>query len=381
VRKVPGFGVNERWVPEGALRYLDERGIQGRLFNAFHFGGYITWRDFPRRVPILDGRGHVTANLLEEIHFARAHPEHLERLRARFGLDAAVMDYPTYSGDAFEDVLGPDTDRALTSPDWALVYWDDARNQEILLTSFEQFEGGYWYAPFRPCPDQAGQTQLKRGNHSGPAGPVSDVLEIRYRAFGCADVGPVQEQYAEHLGMLRRIQTTIAGPRTFDLISARVGSLTIDAAPAASFSVSVGPTAGSGPVSATLRLQVNSPTPLTLSFTSGQEYDLALNDNAGNTIWIWSASRTFLQALHQRTVTDEWSETVEIPWPAAPRGRPAARRLHRPRNGHSVRLHALRCHRAGNYRTEAIVLRQVCDSLGFGGIGRRLVLDRGSGGS
>src|SRR5438046_403648 len=38
----------------------------------------------------------------------------------------------------------------------ALVYWDEARNQEILLTSFEQFEGGYWFAPFRPCPDQGG---------------------------------------------------------------------------------------------------------------------------------------------------------------------------------------------------------------------------------
>jgi hypothetical protein len=202
----------------------------------------------------------------------------------------------------------------------ALVYWDDARNQEILLTSFEPFEGGYWSAPFRPCPDQAGQTQLKRGNHSGPAGPVPDVLEIRYRAFGCADVGAVQEQYAEHLGMLRRIQTSIAGPRTFDLISARVGTLTIDAAPTARFSVSVGPTAGPGPVSATFRLQVNSPTPLILSFSSGQEYDLALNDSAGNTIWIWSASRTFLQALHQRTVTDEWSETIEIPWPAAAAG-------------------------------------------------------------
>jgi tetratricopeptide (TPR) repeat protein len=124
-RKVPGFGVNERWVPEGALRYLDARAIQGRLFNAFHFGGYIAWRDFPRRVPIVDGRGHVTPSLLEEIHFARAYPEHLERLRARFGLDAAVMDYPVYSGDTFEDVLGPDADRALTSPDWALVYWDD----------------------------------------------------------------------------------------------------------------------------------------------------------------------------------------------------------------------------------------------------------------
>ena len=202
----------------------------------------------------------------------------------------------------------------------ALVYWNDARNQELLLTSFEPFEGGAWFAPFRPCPEQDGQTQLKRGNHNGPAGPVPDVLEIRYRAIGCADVGPVQEQYAENLGMLRRIQTTIAGPRTYDLISARVGALTIDAAPAASFSVSVGPTAGPGPVFATIRLRVNSPTPLTLSFTSGQEYDFALNDSAGNTIWLWSASRTFLQALHQRTVTDEWSETVEIPWPTAPGG-------------------------------------------------------------
>lgn len=202
----------------------------------------------------------------------------------------------------------------------ALVYWDEARNQEILLTSFEPFEDGYWYAPFRPCPDQAGQTQVKRANYAGPAGPVSDALEIRYRSFGCADVGPVQEQYAEHLGMLRRVQTTIAGPRTFDLISARVGNLTIDVAPAARFSVSVGPTDGPGPVSATLRLQVNSPSPLTLSFSSGQEYDFALNDSAGNTLWTWSASRTFLQALHQRTVTDEWSETVEIPWPTIPGG-------------------------------------------------------------
>src|SRR5205809_12762 len=54
----------------------------------------------------------------------------------------------------------------------ALVYWDEVRSQEILLTSFEPFEGGYWFAPFRPCQDQGGQTQLKRGNHDGPAGPV-----------------------------------------------------------------------------------------------------------------------------------------------------------------------------------------------------------------
>jgi tetratricopeptide (TPR) repeat protein len=124
-RKVPGFGVNERWVPEGALRYLDARGVEGRLFNAFHFGGYIEWRDFPRRAPIIDGRGIAAPSLLEEIHFARVYPRHLAGLQARFGLEAAVMDYPTYSGDSVEEVLGPDADAALASPDWALVYWDD----------------------------------------------------------------------------------------------------------------------------------------------------------------------------------------------------------------------------------------------------------------
>jgi len=138
-RKSPGFGVNERFVPEGALRYLDARGVEGRLFNAFHFGGYIEWRDFPRRAPIVDGRGFATPSLLEEIHFARFHPEHLERLRVLFGLEAAVMDYPTYAGDPVEEVLGPDADAALTSPSWALVYWDD-----VALVYLRR--GGRWAA-------------------------------------------------------------------------------------------------------------------------------------------------------------------------------------------------------------------------------------------
>ena len=125
VLKAPGFGVNERWVPERALRYLDARGVEGRVFNTFHFGGYITWRDFPRRLPIIDGRGYVPRSLLEEIHFAHISPRNLERIRTRYGLAAAVMQYPAYPGHTVEEVLGPDADPALASPDWALVYWDD----------------------------------------------------------------------------------------------------------------------------------------------------------------------------------------------------------------------------------------------------------------
>ena len=123
-RKSVGLGADARFVPEGALRYLDGLGMTGRLFNAFHFGGYITWRDFPKRAAIIDGRGYVPGSLREEIHFARAYPEHLARLQSAYGFDAAVMDYPIYSGEGTEN-LSPHADRGLTSPAWALVYWDD----------------------------------------------------------------------------------------------------------------------------------------------------------------------------------------------------------------------------------------------------------------
>src|SRR5437667_69872 len=82
----------------GAVRFLDRIGMTGRLFNAVHFGGYIAWRDFPRRAAIIDGRGYVPPGLKEEIHFARAYPDHLARLGAAYGFQAAVMDYPVYSG-------------------------------------------------------------------------------------------------------------------------------------------------------------------------------------------------------------------------------------------------------------------------------------------
>ncbi len=124
-RKVFGVGVDERHAPERALAYLDRIGAEGRIFNAFHWGGYVAWRDFPRRSAIVDGRGYVPPDLVEEIHFARVYPGHLARLAKTYGFDAAVVEYPTYTGVRIEDVVGPDADRALTSPEWALVYWDD----------------------------------------------------------------------------------------------------------------------------------------------------------------------------------------------------------------------------------------------------------------
>jgi len=124
-RRIFGVGIDERAVPERALRYLDARSVEGRVFNVFHWGGYIEWRDFPRRAAIVDGRGQLPRGLLDEIHFARIYTQHLERLADAYDLDVAIVDYPSYSGDRPEDLVGPGADVALSSPRWALVYWDD----------------------------------------------------------------------------------------------------------------------------------------------------------------------------------------------------------------------------------------------------------------
>jgi Flp pilus assembly protein TadD len=120
----PGVGVDARGVPEGALAYLDRIGVAGRVFNAFHFGGYIAWRDYPRRAPIIDGRAWVPPELVEEIHFARVYPAHLARLQAAYGFEAAIMDYASFAGEPLEEVA-PGADAGLNSSAWALVYWDD----------------------------------------------------------------------------------------------------------------------------------------------------------------------------------------------------------------------------------------------------------------
>jgi tetratricopeptide (TPR) repeat protein len=119
----PGFGVYYDPLPEGPLRYLDRIGMTGRLYNTSEFGGYIAWRDYPGRIPIVDGRRRVPFGLRDRIQVARFDPQGLNQLQEDYGFDVAVVKYPRGT-EVFKGEV-PDVDLALTSPDWALVYWDD----------------------------------------------------------------------------------------------------------------------------------------------------------------------------------------------------------------------------------------------------------------
>ena len=75
---------------------------------------------------------------------------------------------------------------------------------------------------------QQGQAQARRIPYNGPGGSWEETLEIRYRTAQCNDAGLESEQYAENIGMVRRVVQSFTGPRAYELVYARVGSAIIE---------------------------------------------------------------------------------------------------------------------------------------------------------
>jgi tetratricopeptide (TPR) repeat protein len=119
-RKKFGFGADYSFVPEFALQYLDKNGVEGRVFNIFQWGGYIIWKDYPRKTVFVDPRGNIPVDLLEKINLAISRPSLMDALADRYGFDVILLNYPVSEVDI------PNMAKGLVNPRWALIYWDDA---------------------------------------------------------------------------------------------------------------------------------------------------------------------------------------------------------------------------------------------------------------
>jgi hypothetical protein len=114
----PGIGFDTTFLPEQALSYMDRVDIQGPIYTSFSWGQYIEWRDFPKRQPLMDGRGYMPDELKESLTF----PRDPEQLYTRYGIETVLI---FYSPDITERMKF-DYDRdVLRDPRWALVYFDD----------------------------------------------------------------------------------------------------------------------------------------------------------------------------------------------------------------------------------------------------------------
>ncbi len=110
-----GLGVNESFIPRGAVRFLKSTNLQDvRLYNNKRFGGYLTWALFPRFRVAMDGRDEIFAGLQAELDiysFTR-----YRNMMKQYGFQIAVIDYA--GKNEFEGYL-------VTDPVWRLIYWDD----------------------------------------------------------------------------------------------------------------------------------------------------------------------------------------------------------------------------------------------------------------
>lgn len=208
---------------------------------------------------------------------------------------------------------------ARINEDGHLVALEEESQTERTLTAFTAPEGDWWPAPNRECPLE-GNVDAKRSEYAGPAGRFNKTLGVQYRSVSCADAGPTAEQYAENIGLLRREVSTIAGPRTYELVYARIGNMIIENRDRGRFTVSVDQPAGKDIWLVTLRLDIGYVPSLPLRFLTAQEFDVAVRDAKGNVVWTWSDGKVFAQSAQQKSLGNLWSAVVEVPRPADAEG-------------------------------------------------------------
>ncbi|HEY7677042.1 MAG TPA: hypothetical protein VIG69_08205, partial [Candidatus Methylomirabilis sp.] len=118
-RLPPGFGARAGFFPEGASAFLERHRLDGRLFNAYEFGGYLIWRRWPANQVLIDGRYDAVLfdeRLLQDYEAAYRSPAALDRITAAYGVDILVLNAnPTRQRIPFLDA----------HPAWARVYWDN----------------------------------------------------------------------------------------------------------------------------------------------------------------------------------------------------------------------------------------------------------------
>lgn len=221
--------------------------------------------------------------------------------------------YHTLKGYAGSDLL------VRVNEEGQLVFLELDGSTESVLTPFVPFSAGWWNAPYRTCDDTEAQAQERRVEVSGAAGRFSSAREVVFRSASCRDAGVEREQFAANIGMVRRIEQSIAGPRQYDLVYARIGKQVIEAQPGGRFAVTVAHQPGAAMADVTLRLETGGPV-VKLPFASSQEFEIVLRDASGAVRWRYSDLLAFTPAVREREVAVEWSVTVRMPVPD-PQGR------------------------------------------------------------
>jgi hypothetical protein len=222
-----------------------------------------------------------------------------------------------------------------------ILIWDERARQERVLLDSAAPEGVPYESAMDPCSPQA-LIESRQAKYSGPVGEFDSALRVSYRPGPCMDAGLSEEQWLPWVGLLRRVRITIAGPREFDLIYARLGGITYIRAPETGFSLALSPSGDVLLVRMTVRHTL--PWPLKLHFSSSQRFDIIAYDSNGKEIYQWSRGRAFLTVMGEEDIRGEKSWLAEIPVAEWLKGEYAIKAWLTPLEGHAWSATALYRH-------------------------------------
>jgi hypothetical protein len=218
-----------------------------------------------------------------------------------------------FGGNEYFPVRGLPATPALwlrNTPEGRIMMWDAASSQEKIWLDTSTPVAGESPSSVDPC-NPFSRIESREWKYSGPLGEFTNALAVRYSPGSCADAGLDADYFLPWVGLAQRVSQSIAGPRQYDLVYARLGGVTVLSAPETGFGIALTQTRTS--LDARLTLRHTAGDPLNLVFPTSQHFDLALYNENGKLVYQWSEGRGFTQALTTVTVSGEKFWLVEVP--------------------------------------------------------------------
>ena len=229
----------------------------------------------------------------------------------------SVARQQTVNGNTYSVLTGLNREAWLRqTEDGVLVNYDRESRAERPYLNFSAAEGRPFATSVHPC-NATAEIDSKNFKGAFPLGEFSGVAAIRYGGLTCADAGLTADYYLPYIGLLRRTEITIAGPRTYDLTYARINGTVMISTAETTFAVTTDKAVylntNSTAPTVFARMTVRSDEDLVLDFDSGQEIEYTLSDAAGKVVFKWSAERSFLQAQQSLRINKEHNWAALIP--------------------------------------------------------------------
>jgi hypothetical protein len=195
-----------------------------------------------------------------------------------------------------------------------LVQWN-ADGSESIWADFDAGEGASFPAAFDDCTGR-GHIRTRTEAVEMLGRTWEGGMRVQYDAASCADAGVTEDLYLPALGLAERTYQSFTGPRRYKLVYARIGNASVVTSGQYSFRVNLDQRTYAARQILNVRMTLENWTkePLQLQFNSGQSFDFAIRNEAGDTVYVWSADKLFLAVVREEEIRGEknWTATQEL---------------------------------------------------------------------